>query len=108
VRGNRAHDVALRKHTRRSIAFGSDNILDDKRANVAGAHQPTCIVNSHRDDRSNIRDICRMPALRKSRISMDPAAALVIRRVTDKLTHHSTVSQSQNAFLYRAIALGLP
>jgi hypothetical protein len=39
---------------------------------------------------------------------MDPAAPLVTRRVTDKLMQHSTVSQSQNALLYRATALGLP
>jgi hypothetical protein len=39
VLGNRPDHVALSEHTDRGVAFGLDDILDHKRADIAGAHQ---------------------------------------------------------------------
>ena len=39
VLGDRAHHVAFGEHADRRIAFGADDILDDQRADIAGAHQ---------------------------------------------------------------------
>src|SRR5271169_1792230 len=37
--GNGADDVALGEHADGGIAFGPDDVLDHKRADIAGAHQ---------------------------------------------------------------------
>jgi hypothetical protein len=37
--GNRANDVALGEHAGRGITFGSDDVLDHERTDIAGAHQ---------------------------------------------------------------------
>src|SRR6266404_5627722 len=36
---NRANDIALGEHAGRGITFGSDDVLDHERTDIAGAHQ---------------------------------------------------------------------
>ena len=52
--GHRANDVAFGKHANRRIALGADHVLDDERADIAGAHQLRCdadgLVHANGDD----------------------------------------------------------